>query len=156
MKHLPPSGSKKSAALCTLTSNFKFKVLGAFLTLGLLFHLNASAQNSNQRPPACNLAGPLQVKLDNLSRNPQSDIVVTAVASSTDAATTFNYTFLKNTSGAVIKSYEAVVYDPIAKTSSQRIVVSSGALRGGFSIKLTATNPDGGQCSCGKSVSVIN
>ena len=158
MKHSTLADCNTSATICNPTRSKTLKALFALIILIAFIQFDGFSQSTlnDVSRPACNLSGTLQVRAMNNLRGLPTEVVVLAEVGSTEANSRLEYSFLNNTSGATIKNYGPVTYDPVTKKTTQRIILTSGNPGKGFNVQLKVTNPDGGVCNCSKSVSVIN
>jgi len=112
----------------------------------IFFTILSSAVYAQQ--PSCNISGALNA---NFSASGGDNVNITADVFNTNSGTTYNWTFVQNTSNAVIASGQG--------TTS--VVVQAGTTGGNFTILLTVNNPaqsnqQSYSCTCSKSVSVNN
>lgn len=115
-------------------SNFKGILMLLFFML--FFVSGASAQQ-----PACNLKGPLEAKFNNFGG--QRIQVFSEVAKANPGAI-YTWSFKTNNSGATI----------VSGNGTPAVFVKSGAVKGGYTLQLTITNPNGRSCNCSQSISV--
>lgn len=158
MKHSTLADCSTNAAICNPTRSRTFKALFVLMIFTAFIRFDGFAQSTlnDVARPACNLSGTLQVRAMNGLRGLPTEVVVLAEVGSTEANSQLEYSFVNNTSGATVKTYGPVSYDPATKKTTQRIVLTPGNPGKGFNVQLKVTNPDGGVCNCSKSVSVIN
>jgi len=158
MNKTTKAGCQRSATTRNNTRGFTSKVLVALFSLSFFIFVSAQAQSTvgNIARPACNLSGSLEVDLTDVNRgSTTAPVIVIAEVGKTDASTQLTYSFENNASGATIQSYGPRSYDARSKKTVQRLFINPGTEGTGFNLKLTATNANGVECSCSKSVSVI-
>ncbi|WP_264520710.1 T9SS type A sorting domain-containing protein [Flavobacterium sp. N1994] len=145
----------------SLKGNFKFLLV--FLLFMGSFSQGVSAQGT--LVPACNLIGPLEGCAVANSLDTSGDITINIVVARSGLPNlldpqhnlNFAYSFPSNSSGAFIRTYGNVVYDPIANKTTQSLQVFPGTTTAEFNLQLDVTNSTSSPhtfCECSKSVSI--
>ena len=166
----------KNSTLFSIETNFKnrfycciesvkgnFKFLLVFVLFMGFFTQGVSAQGT--LVPSCNLIGPLVAcAVDNPSDTSADMVINIEVARSgapnlLDAQHNLNfvYSFPSNSSGAFIRTYGNVVYNPVTNRTTQTLTVFPGTTTPEFNLQLNVTNNTSSPatvCECSKSVSV--
>ncbi|MEO0045248.1 MAG: hypothetical protein RL705_439, partial [Bacteroidota bacterium] len=102
--------------------------------------------------PSCNLSGILKACLAD------GNIAITTTVQFSTGEPTLNYSFPagpQNTSGAFLVSTGPFNYDPINDIGTQTTIINPGTSGGQILFQLNVLN-DGGECTCSKSVTIID
>ncbi|WP_324691849.1 IPT/TIG domain-containing protein, partial [Flavobacterium cheonhonense] len=102
--------------------------------------------------PSCNLSGILKACLAD------GNIAITTTVQFSTGEPTLNYSFpagLQNTTGASIVSTGPFIYDPVNDLGTQTTIINPGTSGGQILYQLNVLN-DGGECTCSKSITIID
>ncbi|MGC4040184.1 MAG: T9SS type A sorting domain-containing protein [Flavobacterium sp.] len=153
----------------SLKGNYKFLLV--FMMIMGSFMQGVSAQGT--LVPSCNLIGPLEacavvdpsdtsgdfiINIE-VARSGSPNLGVNPLTGLSDGTfnTNFLYSFASNSSGAFIRSYGPVNYNPTTNRTTQALVVFPGSGTPEFNLQLNATNTSSipaTVCECSKSVSI--
>jgi len=145
----------------SLKGNYKFLLV--FMMFMGSFMQGVSAQGT--LVPSCNLIGPLEACAVADPNDTSGDFIINIEVARSGAPNlidaqhnaNFVYSFPSNSSGAFIRSYGNVVYNPVTNRTTQSLVVFPGSGTPEFNLQLNATNTSSSPatvCECSKSVSV--
>ncbi|WP_412476539.1 T9SS type A sorting domain-containing protein [Flavobacterium sp. TBRC 19031] len=102
--------------------------------------------------PSCNLSGILKACLAD------GNIAITTTVQFSTGEPTLNYSFPagpQNTTGASIVSTGPFIYDPVNDLGTQTTIINPGTSGGQILYQLNVLN-DGGECTCSKSITIID
>uniref|UniRef100_UPI0025C4655E IPT/TIG domain-containing protein n=1 Tax=Flavobacterium sp. UBA7682 TaxID=1946560 RepID=UPI0025C4655E len=102
--------------------------------------------------PSCNLSGILKACLAD------GNIAITTTVQFSTGEPTLNYSFPvgpQNTSGAFLVSTGPFIYDPVNDIGTQTTIINPGTSGGQILFQLNVIN-DGGECTCSKSITIID
>ena len=157
------TGFKNRFYCCMESLKANRKFLFIFLLFMGSFLQGISAQGT--LVPACNLVGPLVACAVLDPSDTSGDIIINLEVARSGAPNltdpqhnlNFVYSFPTNSSGAFIRSYGTVVYNPVTNRTTQALTVFPGTSTPEFNLQANVTNTSSVPstiCECSKSVSV--
>ena len=146
----------KYSLYCCLEALKNAKLFLVLILFMGLFMQGVSAQGT--LTPACNLTGPLTACAVSNPSDTSGDITITATVARSGAGATLTYSFVSNSSGAIIRLPLAPqVYNAVTNVTTQTLQVYPGAGVPEFNLQLNVVNTQSSPntiCSCSKSVSI--